>query len=860
MAEELGVDVAMGSAFPASEAEKAYKFKWKSSKSGLWLHGDTTLEEFDGKQFKNEKSLKSMQKKVYDNLKKTLGQGSDAYTEAMHSTKRYTNETGQATAWKFIKRLNMPHFNERGTICTHVCIICDADPDCTWDDALVAVFHKGNKDGNAVARSGAGPNAHLQSHHKQIFNQGVATFKAMAGTKRKADSGGKVTKRKNLKFLETHIAMVDVAIETKLPLSIVEHPSMVKLMERSTRERYSKIWRGRSDRILEIKYARTIQTIKNMIKEAKLYYSSVLKKGETPVFVSCTYDKSNLDEGIAVEVSFVNPVDFKLHRVAIGMPTPINDQDTQVKANVNALLDKLGIPDEIVMISEVEDRDENYVPFTFAQGVSEERGAHVIATLTEKALTVDCPEVAKLLEKANALTSYFLDVKNPERWTEYVNTCRSNKYDVGSIFNLDKKDGVFGVYSFIQMLLKQYHCMKAYFSENSLANKRKQLTEDEWKACVEVEALLRPIIALCKEVDRDATVTAGIAWFYVKRAKVLCSSKLFKFVDLSDVVEAWDSTKEFDQLTFVDGEIDGRAASELQQVLANFEDSLPGETEDSLVAMVCDPIVNTVGRSWMKHDVEDGRVWDKAVEAFKEAFHAEAEKGVPPNTQSLPEAPEAGTGATVAGASDWEARTRQAVTEAIEASNQNVQPEEELNRYLNLKENWLTQYKSQNPRAINDDLSAKLGDPLYVSTKVDCLKWWRTHKSEYPTVARLAARYLAIRPETGFEEKVFRTSSTNDIKTYKRWFGDRKFEYFQVMHHNAKWARTNLSLGDIVKDIQNPAKITEVVKILDEFSGQEKETAATMQLKVKEFSRDIQMPDYAEIDDVTTSSPKKSKN
>ena len=69
---------------------------------------------------------------------------------------------------------------------------------------------------------------------------------------------------------------------------------------------------------------------------------------------------------------------------------------------------------------------------------------------------------------------------------------------------------------------------------------------------------------------------------------------------------------------------------------------------------------------------------------------------------------------------------------------------------------------------------------------VDILDWWRRHETMFPTIARLARRYLACPAAQSFQERVF--SGAKVVMNAKRTnLKAKTFEQLTILRHNKVW-------------------------------------------------------------------------
>ena len=553
----------------------------------------------------------------------------------------------------------------------------------------------------------------------------------------------------------------------------------------------------RAERFLVCAFNRFVSGVTQELNKCRKHHS---RFEDNPAFVTVMHDgwDSNRDKMLGVSLAWIDPMKWKLSKVAVGLTKCGDGRAIGQAAATLEVVARYGVA-ETDLLASVNDTT-NSALATARILVGEEGGEcqmhknnlaieHAIGKRQRTARGVvvdDFPPGEMVLKSGRALVGHIMNRKKKVNWEYYI--ARNPNATVFRI-PIDNDTRIAGTHRLLQSLLRSVFMIERYLPDESRSSRKSfEGVTANWDLVAQFEAVLRYPCTFAMEVQKDQSVSIGSSWLNVLLLKQSAKATSYKVINLD--AEKWDGSKSFEQLpkTRVPVEKMSQEARELiQRLEANYDTYFDAPKDHTLISLVLDPIVWTLGRPFIQA-YDSGRI-EEALALVKEEYErlAPAKDAVVAEQEGGPEdsnQDEDSRDSTLFG-------MLMDIQQEADSGTDAVAQMSEFDRWMVLSSmvDWRTEAVRQGaklPKISEAKLKSKLKNPSFVLEHVNPLLWWKENASKFPVLSSMALRFLAKPDSNGFQERVFSKAKLVDSPLRQR-LSTWKYEILVLQALNQAW-------------------------------------------------------------------------
>jgi hypothetical protein len=725
--------------------------------------------------------------------------------------------------WSFIRKVNTPAKNRNGKTCKYACILCIAN-DCQWQDCLINLHGDNSSNGQA----------HLNTHHAEN-EQWILARNSLSPQKRPFNAlEHSLSVVRASKLDKVHANVMKFIVNAGLPMSLHDHPDLMTLLQSATQlnpKLYLALSRRKSEQLVIKSFHCFVKAVTaDLDRVRKLFLDGVLLQNEgehSAKFISVHHDGWDGDTKslLGVSITYSDPLKFQVRRVALGLVHSDSHGAEDVAATVNYVLLRYGITssDVFAAINDTANAavaagrliavDTNNTP-TCQMHTMSLVYSHAIGKVTRsmnKVVVDSFVEGERLRLAIHKMFSFIWNKRAKKRAGTYKtrNQVVGHKTVRCPIDNATRINGTHRMYEFA---LRSKFCLDVYFNgEQVPVRTAYAISEIDWWIIAELEAVMRSTAEYSIKVQTERNTSMSMSYIWSLKARFdTIDSPNFDVVDLDrgmlmenpvTLAQGWDSKTQFKDLPMKTmttcPEQSAAKRYPMMSPLAillqdrlrqEFEKYFPPPDDALLIAMACNPIMITVGKSILLNKPKEAYLWAKALGLLRNAVKEEASTRVPVEQvvdivreDSIhPGDDEVDSDCEFLGERDQAF----AVPTFSQSMHWSERAEQELLQWQSIQINFVEVAKEQGaslpPR--------KTTNALFLSDVIDVNRWWSNmlvaKPQDFSLMSRVAARYLNKPPANGLQERVFGTAKFIDTPL-RRSLGNDRFEMLSLLKFNA---------------------------------------------------------------------------
>ena len=771
--------------------------------------------------------------------------------ESGEGNQKIVKKCGSSWVWQHIWFLkNGPVKNARKVLCSYACKLCIDSGKKKFIDCLVSLHNGAPANGNK----------HLLTIHKLAAPTKTSGEKAVL-----ADSTASPVVKNSVmaNFLgkgnsavqeRVDVLLTQLVVNKRCPLMLATSDEMKDLLNAATflsPGSYVPMTRFKVDKILIQMFGSFISYVKGLIVRARSQFIGADSDStENPGFLTIGSDgwDSDIKAFFGVSIFFIDPLSWKLTKLAVGLATPENHSAQACHDAALEVLARYGIEKADIFCSVNDTTSAAVATGRLLSGEKGDCSMHMANLVTDHAtgkktrsenrVIVDSfPACNDNRNKIRNMIKFITSKKAKARMKAYK--IRNEQVGMRTIrMGIDNDTRIAGTMFMYQQLLRSRYTTSTFFAQEKQSDRDAYfLSEDEFEDAAQFEAVLRPMITLSMNTQVDSRPIAGTSWLNVLKAKATVECASYAVVDVgfkADDKEKWDAKTLFKDLpTRIIDATNMNANAQLlrPRIAKELTAYFPEPDEHQLVAMVCDPVMFTTGIPFIRK-LGHGHVVNRAIESFKTKVKEEAGRSwsgtfikVEGSNEERALAPNWVMPTNSASTDDFFSSVMAEKVDEIDADDDCIElsaveiADEAIKCWMDLRVNW-GMFLTVNQNMASVDLN-KIGQNncYYLSKHVDILLWWRQNAHLHQIVSRVAARELARPDANGLQERVFSFCKLLD-SPLRRSLSDDKFEMMALLAFNRQSIQefeedgNPLCIKELLKSLHSSASATKAAEVL----------------------------------------------